>query len=98
MSSRNIYLNEKERRAATILFKSLSKAEEIIRKGERSPFEISKLILNIIASESLCQIDYIEIVNSKTLEPIEEIKGNILIALAVKIGSTRLIDNLKLEI
>lgn len=98
MSSRNIYLNEKERRAATVLFESLSKAEEIVRKGGRSPFEVSKFILNIIASESLCQIDYIEIVNSQTLEPIEEIKGNILIALAVKIGSTRLIDNLRLEI
>lgn len=98
MSSRNTYLKKDERSAAAVLFKSLSRAEEMIKKGERNPLKISDIILNNIRSEPLSKVDYIEIVNNKTLESIEEIKGDILIALAVRIGNTRLIDNIKLEI
>jgi len=98
MSSRNTYLNDDERRAATVLSKTLLKAEEMIKKGERSASKISKLIIDKIEKEPLSQIDYVEIVNDKTLEAIDYVKGDVLIALAVKIGKTRLIDNLRLEV
>lgn len=98
MSSRNTYLNDDERRAATVLSKTLSKAEEMIKNGERNASKISKLIIDRIENESLSEIDYVEIVNDKTLENVEDVKGDVLIALAVKVGKTRLIDNVRLEV
>lgn len=98
MSSRNTYLTNDERKAAVILSTALAKAQEMIKDGERNALEIRKVITEKINSEPLSQIDYIEIVNARTLEPIEEIKGSLLIALAVKIGKTRLIDNIRLEV
>lgn len=98
MSSRNTYLDNDERRAATVLSKALAKAEDMIKTGERNASKISKFIVDKIKSEPLSEIDYIEIVNNRTLESIEEVEGNILIALAVKIGKTRLIDNIRLEV
>lgn len=98
MSSRNTYLGEEERKAAIILSKALSSAEEVIKEGERDASKVSALIVNKINSQPLSKIDYVEIVCDKTLEAIEEIKGGILIALAVKIGRTRLIDNVRLEV
>ncbi|WP_432408238.1 pantoate--beta-alanine ligase [Wukongibacter sp. M2B1] len=98
MSSRNTYLGEEERKAAIILSKALSSAEEVIKEGERDASKVSELIVNKINSQPLSKIDYVEIVCDKTLEAIEEIKGGILIALAVKIGRTRLIDNVRLEV
>lgn len=98
MSSRNIYLNEGERRAATVLSKSLMNAEEVIKKGELDAFKIRNFIIENISSEPLAEVDYVEIVNAKTLESIKKIKDDILIALAVKIGKARLIDNIVLEV
>ncbi|WP_456299439.1 pantoate--beta-alanine ligase [Paramaledivibacter caminithermalis] len=98
MSSRNIYLNEEERRAATILSDSLFKVQEMIRHGEKQASRISDFIISNIKNEELAEIDYVEIVSAKTLEEIEEIKGDVLIALAVKIGKARLIDNIRLEV
>lgn len=98
MSSRNTYLGDDERRAAIVLSKALSSAEEVIKEGERDALKVSKLIVDKISSQPLSKIDYVEIVCDKTLEAIEEIKGGILIALAVNIGRTRLIDNVKLEV
>lgn len=98
MSSRNIYLNEDERRAAIILSKSLSNAEEVIKKGELDASKLSDFIINNINSEPLAEVDYVEIVNAKTLESIRKIKDDVLIALAVKIGKARLIDNIRLEV
>ncbi len=98
MSSRNTYLGDDERRAAIVLSKALSSAEEVIKEGERNALKVSKLIVDKISSQPLSKIDYVEIVCDKTLEAIEEIKGSILIALAVNIGRTRLIDNVRLEV
>lgn len=98
MSSRNIYLGDEERKAAVVLSKALSSAEETIKQGERNASKVNKLIVDKISSQPLLKIDYVEIVCDKTLEAIEEIKGGILIALAVKIGRTRLIDNVRLEV
>lgn len=98
MSSRNIYLNEEERKAATILSKSLFKAKEMIEKGEINSCKIKEIIIDSINTQDLTDIDYVEIVNSKTIESIKEIKGDVLIALAVKIGKARLLDNIRLEV
>lgn len=98
MSSRNIYLNEEERRAAVILSKSLSHAEKVIKKGELDASKINNFIIDNISNEPLAEVDYVEIVNPKTLESLTNIQDEVLIALAVRIGKARLIDNIKLEV
>ena len=98
ISSRNSYLNKEERKAATILYRSLVAAKEQIKRGERNPHSLISFMKNLIEKEPLAHIDYIAVVNPKTLEEIEKIDKKALLALAVKIGETRLIDNMKIEI
>jgi pantoate--beta-alanine ligase len=92
-SSRNVYLSSEERTAALILSKSLAKAKEALNNGERASKSLSQLIIATLSSEPLAKIDYVEIVDSLSLMPVENIEKDILIALAVYIGKTRLIDN-----
>ncbi|MEW6455713.1 MAG: pantoate--beta-alanine ligase [Acidobacteriota bacterium] len=96
LSSRNTYLNEEERVSAVVLYNSLLKAKELIKKGVRNCSEVISEMEKIILSSPHTRIDYIEIVNDK-LEPLEEINHNFLIALAVYIGKTRLIDNMMVK-
>lgn len=98
MSSRNVYLNAEERKAAVILSKSLFEAEELIKKGEKSRKRIVEYIESAIKTEKLAEIDYVEVVSADNLEIMEELKGSILIALAVRFGKTRLIDNVIVEV
>ncbi|MEO0198305.1 MAG: pantoate--beta-alanine ligase [candidate division WOR-3 bacterium] len=99
MSSRNVYLNAEERRDAVCLYKSLMLARELIERGERNPDNIKKEMERFILShKSVSRIDYIEIVNKYTLEPVSEIRGDELIALAVFVGKARLIDNMEVLI
>jgi pantoate--beta-alanine ligase len=98
MSSRNKYLSPDQRKAALVLSKSLFAAKEKIHQGCRDAFELKDFIFNIINSEPLAAIDYIEIVDSITLNSIKTVKGSVLIALAVKFDKTRLIDNIRLEV
>jgi len=98
LSSRNTYLNTEERNQATILYESLQKSKECIKNGEQSATIIKDMIKEMIEEKPSATIDYISIVNEDTLEDIDYIQGNILIALAVKIGQTRLIDNLRMEV
>lgn len=93
-SSRNTYLNEAERKAALILNKSLIKAIEVIKNGQTNCETIKSIIKDYIINEPLAKIDYIEIVDFTTIKPLDEIKDNTLIAIAVYIGKTRLIDNI----
>jgi pantoate--beta-alanine ligase len=93
LSSRNSYLNPEERRAALILFKSLEEAKRMVEKGERVADQILKRMREMIEKEPLARIDYIEIVNLDDLAPLSVIKKEALIALAVYLGKTRLIDN-----
>ncbi|MEA3485866.1 MAG: pantoate--beta-alanine ligase, partial [Candidatus Aerophobetes bacterium] len=86
ISSRNSYFNERERKAATILYKSLKEARKWIKNGERDPSQIVDKMRNFIAKEPLTKIDYIAVVNSESLEEVKEIKKGDLIALAVYIG------------
>ncbi|SHI81512.1 pantothenate synthetase [Dethiosulfatibacter aminovorans DSM 17477] len=97
-SSRNVYLNEKERQQATILNKSLNEAVNKVKEGERSSLEIVEGIRSTINSMDLANIDYVEIVDTETMQQIDEIKNKVLIAIAVKFGNTRLIDNRILEV
>ena len=98
LSSRNTYLNRDERIKATILSKSLFMAENLIVKGERDSKKIKNEIINLLNSVNVNKIDYVNIVDGNTLEDIEEIEGFVLIAIAVFIGKTRLIDNINMEV
>lgn len=92
-SSRNTYLSSKEREEALCLNKSLKKAKELLEKGETVSSKIKEAIEEEISKVPSSKIDYIEIVDSLSLKPVEKIEKSILIALAVYIGKTRLIDN-----
>ena len=92
-SSRNTYLSPEERQAALILSKSLNRGQELIEAGEKDAAVIKKAITEMIETEPLAKIDYVELVDWNTLEPVEKIEGPVLNAIAVYIGKTRLIDN-----
>lgn len=92
-SSRNTYLNAEERQAALVLSKSLKLAKEKIEAGEKNVQVLKDAMTDFIKKEPLAKIDYVEFVDWKTLEPIDTIDGPVLNAIAVYIGSTRLIDN-----
>ena len=98
MSSRNTYLTPEQRDAALVLSKSLFFAKDMISKGCKDAVEIKEMMIKIITSEPLAVIDYIEIVDALSLNDIETLKGKVLIALAVKLGRTRLIDNILVEV
>ncbi len=97
-SSRNTYLNKEERKAATILNKSLVNAKKAINNGERHSNNIIDIIKNTINEEALAKIDYIEVVDSLSMEKVKDIEGSVLIAIAIFIGKTRLIDNFTYEV
>ena len=97
MSSRNKYLTPDERKAALCLFRSLMQAKELLRQGERKTEEILRKVMSIIEAEQLAEIDYVKICDVKTLKDIEQINQETVLALAVKIGKTRLIDNIVLN-
>lgn len=92
-SSRNTYLSPEERQAALILSKSLERGRELIEAGERNAEVIKQAVTDLIQTEPLARIDYVELVDWNTLEPVERIEGPVLNAIAVYIGKTRLIDN-----
>ncbi len=94
MSSRNVYLSLDERRAALVLSKSLEAAREKVGNGEINVQDIKKMIIENISKEPLACIDYVEIVDYNTFKKAHTIKDKTLIALAVKFGKTRLIDNI----
>jgi len=93
MSSRNTYLSEKERMDALCLNQALEKCEEAVKSGERDAVKIIKMMEKIIKAKPTARIDYIEAVDMKTLRAVSTVSGGTLMALAVFIGKTRLIDN-----
>ncbi len=97
MSSRNIYLNPQERQAATVLFKALTLAQSLWKKGERDAETVRRQMTSLISEEPLAKIEYVSIADAQTLEELPEIDRLALVSLAVKIGKTRLIDNILLE-
>lgn len=97
LSSRNIYLSERERQAALVLTKSLKDAKIMFEEGERKAANIVGRMKGIIMQEPLARIDYVEIVELEELNPIETIDRDVLVAAAVYIGKARLIDNIILK-
>jgi len=94
MSSRNSYLNVRERGDATVLYEALEKAKIMIREGIINSAKIILAMRNIIKKRKTAQIQYIEVVDLKELRPVKKVQGKVLVALAVKIGKTRLVDNI----
>lgn len=92
-SSRNTYLSEEERKQAVILNQSLEDAMKAIDAGEKDSAKVKRIITDKLNTCSLARIDYVEVVSFDNIQPIEKIEGAVLIAIAVYIGTTRLIDN-----
>lgn len=97
MSSRNVYLSPEERRDALVLSQSLELAKSLIDEGERSVEQLLKAMHKKVESAQSAVVDYIEIVDLESLEKLDVLNDRFLIALAIKVGKTRLIDNMRVE-
>jgi len=97
MSSRNAYLSPEERRAATVLYRALDGARRAIARGERDALRLVAAMREVLRTERLADPDYVELVDAETLEPMTRLRGVCFALLAVRIGATRLIDNLLIE-
>jgi len=97
VSSRNAYLNPEERRAATVLYRALSLAQQLWSQGERDAEHIRQQMTALIQKEPLATISYVSIADAETLEELDRVEPGALVSLAVKIGRTRLIDNVVVE-
>ncbi|HSM70825.1 MAG TPA: pantoate--beta-alanine ligase [Anaerolineales bacterium] len=97
MSSRNVYLDPEQRKAATVLYRSLSAAKELYDSGERDAEKIREKMKEVLASEALADVQYVSCADYDTLEELDVIKGKALLSMAVFIGKTRLIDNFVLD-
>jgi len=93
MSSRNAYLDLEQRKAATVLFRSLSAAKEAYEQGERDAEKVRRKMKEVLAGEPLAEAQYVSCADYDTLEELAVIKGKILLSMAVFFGKTRLIDN-----
>jgi len=93
MSSRNVYLHGEQRKAATVLYRALSRAKEAYENGEREAETLRQVMKDVIASEPLAQMQYVSCADYDTLEELETATGRTLLSMAVFVGKTRLIDN-----
>ncbi|MBB32335.1 MAG: pantoate--beta-alanine ligase [Acidimicrobiaceae bacterium] len=94
LSSRNVYLNSEQREIASIIPQALQNAHERIRGGEKNTQPIKEIISEHILSSSQISVDYIEVVNGESLEPVIQVDEETRVLIAVRIGTTRLIDNI----
>ena len=97
LSSRNAYLDSDERKAATVLSRSLRLARDLWEQGVSDAEEVRRRMRGLIDSEPLAQIDYVSVADAATMDELDQIDGPALVSLAVRIGKTRLIDNITLE-
>lgn len=93
MSSRNAYLSPEERRAAVCLSRALCRAEKLVRRGETSAAAVLRSVTAELAQEPLGQLEYAKLCDVETLNDVERIDGKVVLALAVRFGRARLIDN-----
>jgi pantoate--beta-alanine ligase len=97
MSSRNTYLNPEERRAAMVLYQALGLAQKLWSQGEKDAQRLRKEMIGLIQKQPLANIDYVSVADAETLDELDTVNPPALVSLAVKIGKTRLIDNIVLQ-
>lgn len=97
-SSRNAYLNVEERKAAPVLYQALQHGKALIEAGERDATRVRSAMLELIEAEPLARVDYCEVVDADSLSPVSYIEDDVLLAMAVYFGTTRLIDNVPVEV
>lgn len=97
ISSRNVYLNEEQRKSATALYRSLDAVRQAVAKNERDVVHLLKMVREVIGGASGVRVDYAEIVDAETFEPVVRLRGICYIVLAAFVGTTRLIDNALIE-
>jgi pantoate--beta-alanine ligase len=97
LSSRNAYLSSEQRRAATVLYRALDEARKHVAEGERSAYRLKQAMRSLIATEPLAEIDYAEVVDPETFQPIDELESRAVLPVAIRLGTTRLIDNLQID-
>jgi pantoate--beta-alanine ligase len=97
MSSRNAYLTREQRAAAPVLARALAHAEQLVAEGERSATVVRSAVAATLETEPLAEVDYVSVADTATLDELERIEAPALLSLAVRFGSTRLIDNTLLE-
>lgn len=98
MSSRNAYLDPDERRAATVLARALQAAAAAVTAGERAPDAVHRVLAGLIATEPKVELDYAEVVDAGDLTPVTILAGDVLVAVAARVGRARLIDNMTLSV
>ena len=92
-SSRNSYLTPEQRKAAQVISRAVFEGQRMVKSGERQAEKVITIMRDIIAEQPLAEIEYIEAVNAATMQKISQIEGTVLVAVAVRFGKTRLIDN-----
>jgi pantoate--beta-alanine ligase len=97
MSSRNAYLTPEQRVQALVLNRALTRAADAIGNGERDPKAVAQLVREAVAAEPSVALEYVEVRDPRTIAPMTTIEGSVLVAVAAKVGTTRLIDNVLLE-
>ena len=97
MSSRNVYLNPQQRKAATVLSRSLREAKQAYDGGERDAGMLRQIMKDVLASEPLAEVQYVSCADYETLEELDTVNRKALLSMAVFMGKTRLIDNMALE-
>ena len=97
MSSRNRHLSPEERSSATALWRALTAVAERVTVGERTTQRMRDLVLEILADEPLAEVEYVDVVDAETFRPVDRIDGPVVVPLAARLGSTRLIDNVALD-
>jgi pantoate--beta-alanine ligase len=98
LSSRNQYLDPDQRRQAVVLYQALEEARGLVENGERNPAVLIRRMMSRFQTTPGAVVDYVAVVDAETLQPVERLSGTVLVAVAVKFGTTRLIDNTLLQI
>ena len=98
MSSRNQYLRPQERKEATVIYRSLQRSAELIRGGETTIARIAEQMQEVLGQVPALQVEYVSIVDAASLEDLPRVQGRVLVAVAGRLGSTRLIDNIVVDV
>jgi pantoate--beta-alanine ligase len=98
MSSRNVHLGEEDRKASTVLYRALRAVEAVVNGGLRDSLELQRVLRKVLECEPRARVDYAEIVDAETFEPVVRVARRSYVVLAVFFGRTRLIDNMLIEL